>query len=381
MNPDTPFEPQESLWTCIARFAPPSEHEEIRRVIGSALVERAQMLHREVTGLLDIWHEYHHQTLAAEESNRTQKRMLPEPPGMRERLRQEITFYIKSLQEKNARLPSETATVADYVLGNDRPESRASRPRTASAHGGRTVPVRPVTASSGGSARSSSGGSLTERLIDPINESINAFDIDTVAASIRQAFTLECAALDEDAEFLRGCLDDECMYRHATAAASGPPTLTALRECRALLERSYLAAAPATTAAALAPGPVGSAPAPTRDAPRRVLPAPPPTGSPSRSLAAPRMLPEPRGARQAASVTQSLDGPVRAGPTTSGPLADPAAVAFPLSSSSSSSTPMPGSHAAETTTTATAATAAAGQERPTTAARFRQMVFASRGEA
>lgn len=82
---------------------------QVRAAIGLSLVDQAQSLFEEAMSLLTIWNEYHEETLSERMlvscrlsvAVARPARTLPEPPAVRQRLEQEISFLIKNLKEKN----------------------------------------------------------------------------------------------------------------------------------------------------------------------------------------------------------------------------------------------------------------------------------------
>lgn len=113
---------------------------------------------------------------------------------IRDNLKREILFFVKSLAEKGNTSAEKVAStdVLEYALadeqaashgrgavaGKDGPPTASSRPRTASVDG-RTVPVRPASGSRGGSrgsvgSRCSTSDSFEEKA-GSLNDSINVY--------------------------------------------------------------------------------------------------------------------------------------------------------------------------------------------------------------
>ena len=86
-------------------------HEQLRRVVGTDVVSTVEDLFNEANMLMDIWREYRADTVAQGLSDlisqasvirlypESTKRRLPEPPALRERLRQEIAFFVANIQQ------------------------------------------------------------------------------------------------------------------------------------------------------------------------------------------------------------------------------------------------------------------------------------------
>lgn len=259
---------EKSLWQYIVQYAPAAEQSEIKRIVGNAAVDQAEMLHMEVKMLLDIWHEYRQETDVQSAAHVQSKEppkpaFLAEPPMIRDNLKREILFFVKSLAEKGNTSAEKVAStdVLEYALadeqaashgrgavaGEDGPPTASSRPRTASVDG-RTVPVRPASGSRGGSrgsvgSRCSTSDSFEEKA-GSLNDSINVYDVETVVGHLRETLEEECENLLQDVDFLQACLQDEHDYRHAVLAetrkAGATPSIQALRQCRSKLEKAYL---------------------------------------------------------------------------------------------------------------------------------------------
>ena len=117
----------------------------------------------------------------------------------------------------------------EYVQGSAEALSiRAGTPRTPPS---RPASSRPTTAGSSSSA--GSFGSDPRAVVDRYERNINAFDVDKVAAPLRELLAEERAGLLEDVEYLRECLEEEA----ATAARveAPPPDVGELRRYGAKL--------------------------------------------------------------------------------------------------------------------------------------------------
>ena len=111
----------------------------------------------------------------------------------------------------------------EYVQGSAEALSiRAGTPRTPPS---RPASSRPTTAGSSSSA--GSFGADPHAVVDRYERNINAFDVDKVAAPLREMLAEERAVLLEDVEYLRECLEEEA----ATAARvdAPPPDVGELR--------------------------------------------------------------------------------------------------------------------------------------------------------
>lgn len=57
--------------------------------------ENSHTITLQIDALLDIWRDYR------DETNENCKEKLPEPPGLRDRLVQEIQFFLENVKEKS----------------------------------------------------------------------------------------------------------------------------------------------------------------------------------------------------------------------------------------------------------------------------------------
>ena len=112
------YEPPDFLWDLVEKSTPEHEREEIKRMLGEDLVDQSIELHEEVIFcliiisrdnvlfidfslkvnlLLGIWRDYRDET---EDIMSKSSCRLPEPPAARDRLKQEIKFFVESIREK-----------------------------------------------------------------------------------------------------------------------------------------------------------------------------------------------------------------------------------------------------------------------------------------
>eukprot|EP00658_Telonema_sp_P-2_P085005 TRINITY_DN9588_c0_g1_i5.p1 TRINITY_DN9588_c0_g1~~TRINITY_DN9588_c0_g1_i5.p1 ORF type:complete len:109 (+),score=32.12 TRINITY_DN9588_c0_g1_i5:93-419(+) len=83
------------LYDIICRSAPPVEHNEIKRVLGSSLVEENQDLMNELEALTDILNMYEQETGEIKQSkSRSHAFLLPD----RDRLLGNIKFFVENIQ-------------------------------------------------------------------------------------------------------------------------------------------------------------------------------------------------------------------------------------------------------------------------------------------
>lgn len=255
-SPDTfeGYSPPLSLWKLVEQHVHHCEQPEIKNMLGESKVEEAEELHREVEMLLDIWQELR------SESDKAIKRpngALPEPPGVRERLKQEISFFLQSMRSKaedEGRDPDKAIAnykshVVNYALNESphppRPVTRCSsgeltRPATALNRDGRETPAFRCTPNSDKMSLSSTVSDDVESMSDKLNVLL----LDDVVQHLRQHLEDELEQLVRDVSFLQQCLDEEAAYQDAAVNVI-EPNLTELREERAKLEKDVLRDVPA----------------------------------------------------------------------------------------------------------------------------------------
>lgn len=99
-----PYQPPESLWQFIKSIANEKELDVIKNIIGESLVEMSLDLHNEIDSLLEIWRDYRNETMVTlnkikQDSVSSKTSNLPEPPNIRETLKQEIRLFVTQMRE------------------------------------------------------------------------------------------------------------------------------------------------------------------------------------------------------------------------------------------------------------------------------------------
>ncbi|XP_060596231.1 uncharacterized protein LOC132750299 [Ruditapes philippinarum] len=235
------YQPPISLWKLVKQYVPDHEREEIKSMLGESLIDQSQELHQEIETLLEIWRDYREET---EQSKPVCK--LPEPPGLRDRLIQEIQFFVDSVKEKakyqgvNADkiLSRHNTDILDYALDTYRDDSsRPSSKMTARGNDGRETPM---ICSPTCSDRTSEASILSEE-VEAMNEKLNVLKFDEVLAHLRSTMVEEIETLLRDISFLQSCLDEEATFRaESTGTLTREPTLSELKEERSTLEKDLL---------------------------------------------------------------------------------------------------------------------------------------------
>eukprot|EP00056_Hartaetosiga_gracilis_P012466 m.199034 g.199034 ORF g.199034 m.199034 type:complete len:474 (+) comp13693_c1_seq3:43-1464(+) len=257
-----------SLLLFIQSSVAPSEQEEVRRSIGESLITEVEGLQMELNALLEIWRDYREETQRKELEHQQQqrqtslrKKLLPEPPNVRERLQQEIKFFAACLKKQS--VPVKENTVVKYVLSKagdeeahrQRSQSAKSRPQTAKSRSGVEAPVRTQSA---GETRANtinsnrnnqsktnilnSNGS-NEHIANTLSQvDINAMD--KMRERLKELMKQEIASLHDDILFMQECISGEHDYRMdvlaETTLPSSLPSISDLRRARAALETTFM---------------------------------------------------------------------------------------------------------------------------------------------
>ncbi|GFN90775.1 coiled-coil domain-containing protein 24-like [Plakobranchus ocellatus] len=284
-----------SLWRLVEQHVDPHEQDELKDMLGISLVEQSLELHDEIDMLLEIWRDIREET----NDNLVAQSTLPEPPNLRDRLVQEICFFVDNVKDQAKRkgidpehiLKGHNSDILDYAADRARPES--ARSRASRSSDGRETPMAVLSPE-----RLDLAYSMTDQ-VDAVNKQLNFMDFGEVCLSLRSYLEKEVEQLLEDVQFLQTCLDEAADSRDCPTPAltSREPTLTELKEERSLLEKELFATEKMTST------PVVNKP--MFNTANRVLPRTPPTPTGERS---PKSLP---AARVTLSAMGSL-GPLRA---------------------------------------------------------------------
>ncbi|KAJ8306152.1 hypothetical protein KUTeg_016697 [Tegillarca granosa] len=236
------YEPPLSLWNLVMQYVPEHEQEEIKNMLGESLVDQSLELHSEIDTLLDIWRDYR------DETESTPHVKLPEPPGLRDRLIQEIQFFVENVKEKarnqgvNADKILKTRhnmDIIEYAVEGSRPGTARGQPRpgTAMSRDGKETPM--VTTPTG-SDRMSIGSTLSEE-IESMNDKLNFIKFDEVVQHLRKTLEEEIETLHRDIRFLYDCLDEEADYRaESEGTITREPTISELQQERSRMEKELL---------------------------------------------------------------------------------------------------------------------------------------------
>ncbi|XP_065069181.1 uncharacterized protein LOC135694393 [Rhopilema esculentum] len=242
-QPPETFEPRESIWAYIEKQTLEEERLEIKKLIGSSLIEETVDLHQEVDTLLEIWRE------CREENDGPRHALaLPEPPNVRENLIKQIQLFVKLLQERSDNYckgdirslsPFQSEVVRNICIEKERSSPSQERPQTArSTRDGRETPLRPM---SSGRSSSCSSGFRDHFLESGTGKSTN--EIEELADIIRESLEEERNGLHEDIAFLQQCLFDESTFRASAEQRVEEPSLKDLQDIGLRLEKELLVTA------------------------------------------------------------------------------------------------------------------------------------------
>ncbi|XP_041359160.1 coiled-coil domain-containing protein 24-like [Gigantopelta aegis] len=238
------YEAPLSLWKLVEQHVPEHEREEVRNLLGESLIDQSLELHEEVDTLLEIWRDYREET----DLEIAQPTRLPEPPELRERLVQEISFFTTSIKEKAKNqgidpeklLSSHNSEIIEYAQEISLPstERSFSRLQTSRSKDGFETPRV------GTPDRLSTNSSISES-VESMSDKLNMLHFDEVLQHLRSTLQEEVNLLLEDINFLQQCLDDEASFRAGGGLTlTREPTLTELKEERSSLEKELLSGEP-----------------------------------------------------------------------------------------------------------------------------------------
>lgn len=240
------YEPPLSLWNLVEQHVSPYEQTEIKNMLGESLVDQTLELHGEIDTLLEIWRDYRYET-----DDMQPGKILPEPPGQRDRLIQEIQFFVENVKEKaknNGMNPEKVLRtkynmdVIDYALDSSRPGTgmgrpSSARPTSAFSREGRDTPM--ITSPTG-SDRASFASTLSEE-IESMNDKLNFLKFEEVVQHLRSTIEEEVETLLRDIRFLYECIDDEATFRaEKQGTLSREPTIQDLQQERSKMAKELL---------------------------------------------------------------------------------------------------------------------------------------------
>ncbi|XP_071953453.1 coiled-coil domain-containing protein 24-like [Antedon mediterranea] len=239
------FEIPLSLWRLVEENVSTEQQNEIKNILGESEVDQTLELHAEIEALLQIWQEYRSESEAVNEPIRSS---LPEPPMIREGLKNHILLLVESIRERskdgcrdsNCNLSVLNSDVLQYVLEDDNretPDIELRRPQTAcSSRDGRETPMR-MTPSSDGDYLSASSNVSDQ--VDAVKDHLNVFKIDQVVQELRSSLADETARLLNDIRFLQSCLEEEKDFRcQSSIPFTREPTLSELQEEKNRLQQN-----------------------------------------------------------------------------------------------------------------------------------------------
>ncbi|XP_046549033.1 coiled-coil domain-containing protein 24-like [Haliotis rubra] len=228
------YKPPLSLWQLVEDVVSSHEQGEVKRILGESLVDQSIELHEEVSTLLSILQDYRMETSESEPL-----KVLPEPPQQRERLIQEISFFVENIKAKAKSkgidhehlFTKHNSCVIDYALETSRDCSNAQirSPKTEEAATRVTSPQNSIPFQD-----------LSEEM-QRMRNKLNYLQLDDVVQHLRSTLQDEIEQLLQFITFLQLQLDDEVSIRMTgRPTITEEPTLTELKVERAALEKELL---------------------------------------------------------------------------------------------------------------------------------------------
>ncbi|XP_003385160.1 PREDICTED: uncharacterized protein LOC100636571 isoform X2 [Amphimedon queenslandica] len=222
------FELPASTWMVIQSCCPQKEANEVKRAIGQSLIEEACDLHTEASLLLEIWRQMREEADPGRPHDGDTPARLADPPGVRDKLIQEIKFLVSYLQQRNSTSPVVRETlkspVITYVQNTEEHRSSCSRPSTSSDKSSRYCDT-PLAFSN-----SSSVTGLLES-----TSSLSIQDVDESIASMRNTVREEIDQRHRDIDLLQSYIDSELSYQKQPI-----PTIKDLQSVSQNLEKEFL---------------------------------------------------------------------------------------------------------------------------------------------
>ncbi|XP_067679488.1 coiled-coil domain-containing protein 24-like [Haliotis asinina] len=228
------YKPPLSLWKLVEDVVSSHEQAEVKRILGESFVDQSIELHEEVSTLLSILQDYKLETSESEPP-----KVLPEPPQQRERLIQEISFFVENIKAKARSkgidhehlFSKHNNCVIEYALETSRDCSNAQirSPKTEEAATRVITPQNSIQFQD-----------LSEE-IQKMRTKMNYLQLDDVVQHLRFTLQDEIEQLLQFITFLQLQLDDEVSIRlTGRPTITEEPTLTELKVERAALEKELL---------------------------------------------------------------------------------------------------------------------------------------------
>ncbi|XP_043555005.1 coiled-coil domain-containing protein 24 isoform X1 [Chiloscyllium plagiosum] len=235
-----------SLWNIIEERVPPSERNEIRKILGASLVDLSLDLHAEVSTLMEIWQGMRATRLTVSQLQAS-RAALPESPAIKDLLRQEIQFLLLDVQkraqkegrDKNDALAPYNPDVVSFAMGQNKVQNTMNNPANTVNLIDQQVGLRTFETSNRNENGSLSGlsNSNYKDNINAIKGKINVRNIDEVVAHLQSILQEECNTLEKHIQFLQECIEEEHNCSLNSMMQSTIPSIAELKDERKILER------------------------------------------------------------------------------------------------------------------------------------------------
>jgi len=243
------YSPPLSLWRLVEQHVQTHERDEIKSMLGVGVVDETLELHEELHAFLEIWRDCRCNSQKTEEYVKSTR--LPEPPGMRDRLVQEIRFFIENVKEKAQEQGSDDSGVLNRYNQNiisyaTNGESRASsidplmmRPQSVIGRDGKETPSLRYGSPASDRISSSTYSTLSED-VEAMADKLNIIKLDEIVSHLRNRLSEEKEWLVQDLKFLQECIEDENDATSVSHEEPAEPSIGELREERLKLEKDML---------------------------------------------------------------------------------------------------------------------------------------------
>mmetsp|Transcript_8308 Transcript_8308/g.21453 ORF Transcript_8308/g.21453 Transcript_8308/m.21453 type:complete len:284 (+) Transcript_8308:368-1219(+) len=239
-----------TIWDLITQSVPAAEQDEVRRIIGSKLIDNNQLVFAEATALAEIIGDIQLQTENLVHRRNTVLLATPQRELVEEGVRL-LLSKIQNIATSYERGKHPQTTIESLVaqsasekrmlqyISTIKTPTNTSGGRAPLTPPPRTPPSRPISSCGSRPSTAGSGASIdSSQVVSSLRTKLNIFDIGAVSEQLRDAFRVEHDALLEDVQYLHECLQAETEV-HAISA--GPqPSVNELCEFSEKLERTWI---------------------------------------------------------------------------------------------------------------------------------------------
>mmetsp|Transcript_29087 Transcript_29087/g.74593 ORF Transcript_29087/g.74593 Transcript_29087/m.74593 type:complete len:237 (-) Transcript_29087:106-816(-) len=207
-----------TIWDLITQSVPAAEQDEVRRIIGSKLIDNNQLVFAEATALAEIIGDIQLQTENLVHRRNTVLLATPQRELVEEGVRL-LLSKIQNIATSYERGKHPQTTIESLVaqsasekrmlqyISTIKTPTNTSGGRAPLTPPPRTPPSRPISSCGSRPSTAGSGASIdSSQVVSSLRTKLNIFDIGAVSEQLRDAFRVEHDALLEDVQYLHECL-------------------------------------------------------------------------------------------------------------------------------------------------------------------------------